>query len=145
MSEVLYHKTYPKPDDTEELAADEEIEEMPAGPRLTFDEMMEKIQKDTYYVLLPNKMRCADLFVKEAIRISEWYELDLKVTKYDFNIVAEFYLNCGVVLYEHQRLMLLADSFEIFNNIEGHDILLRLEYNTHAVIRRSRQIYPFGG
>ena len=59
-------------------------------PELTFQEFYKNVMKDRTLILLPEKMERAKDFVKLAIKISELYELDTKISREDDRISVNY-------------------------------------------------------
>ncbi|WP_343120989.1 hypothetical protein [Intestinimonas butyriciproducens] len=41
-----------------------------------------------------------------------------------------------------KKVLKLADNISFFANVSGYDIIMSLNYYTHAVFVRGRQVYP---
>ena len=82
--EVIYEKTYPREDIDElhaKLSKEVDVQDRDEKKRMTFDEIMEEIYEGVEYELLPERAKSAEIFVELAKRISEIYELDVKITR----------------------------------------------------------------
>ena len=56
--EIIYEKKYPRIDPMEEMKQIEmEMADEPEEPTPSFDEIMQKIQENTTYVLMPERIR----------------------------------------------------------------------------------------
>ena len=144
MGEVLYEKKYPKesPEDLEELqrqldAGDLEEHEMPSA-----EEFFRRLRKDDLYIPLPERKQKAANFIRAARKVSQLYELDITITKHISHISAEFCFTASAGLRDLLDVMRLADDIAFFANIRGYEIVLCLDFYTHAVIHKGRWINP---
>ena len=91
--EVIYEKTYPREDVAELHAAlSEEVDaqDRDETKRMTFDEIIEEIYEGVEYEPLPERAKSAEIFVELAKRISEIYELDVKITRRHSHISVDY-------------------------------------------------------
>lgn len=72
--EVIYEKKYPCTDLMKELVqAEVDGADEPDQPNPSFDEIMQKICANTTYVLMPERTKASEEFVRAAIEVSERY------------------------------------------------------------------------
>ncbi len=146
-SKVIYEKTFPKEDLLElykqvkeetlvEAEAEEETE------HLSFDEMMKRIYKDMVYVKMPGRTEKAIAFMRKAIEISELYEIDIEIEEHLSHICVTYSFNCGAGMKHLTEIIGEADDLAFFTHIEGYDIVMCLDFYTHAEYRRGRQVNP---
>lgn len=141
--EVIYEKRYPHIDPMEEWSqveidgADESEQ-----PNPTFDEIMQKIYGDTTYVLMPERTKASEEFVRAAIEVAELYELDTKITRHVDHICVDYSFDCGGGMRDINRVFGMADQFSFFKDIFGRDITVSLDFFTHAVVRNGRIVAP---
>ena len=143
--EVIYEKTYPR-EDIEELHAvlsekadDQDREEK---QRITFDEIIEEIYEGVEYEPLPERAKSAEIFAELAKRISEIYELDVKITRRHSHISVDYYFNSSGCMGFLKHIIRFADDISFFANIKGYEIVMSLDHYTHAETRHGRRIHP---
>lgn len=141
--EVIYEKRFPKwemPSEEElaaiEFDADEEKE------HLTFEQIMERIYKDVVYVLIPERAAKAESFISKAIEVSDLYEIDIKIEYHFSHISANYYFDCGGCMKHLIDIISEADEIAFFRPKEGYDIIMSLDFYTHAEYRKGRKIEP---
>lgn len=142
-SKIIYEKKYPPL----EIPSLEEIKEQNATAdekteRLTFEQIMEKIYKDMVYVLIPEREAKAKAFIRQAIAVSELYEMDVKIEQHLSHISATFYFDCGMGMKHLLDIAKIADDVSFFTKIRGHDIAMSLDFFTHLEYRNGRQVRP---
>ena len=109
---------------------------------MTFDEIINEIFREIEYVLLPERAKTAEAFVKTAIEISETYELDVKIVKHHSHISVNYYFNSTGCMGFLRKVIMFADDIEFFTNTKGYDIVMSIDHYTHAVIRNGKRIKP---
>lgn len=142
-SKVIYEKTFPPM----EIPTDEEIEEMNLSDdedtkQLSFDELMKKLYKDVVYVVIPGREAKAKTFIRNAIAVSELYELDIKIKHHFSHISATYSFDCGGGMKYLLDLIKTADDITFFKPSEGHDIVITLDFYTHAEYRNGHKMNP---
>ena len=143
--EVIYEKTYPREDVAELHAAlSEEVnaQDRDETERMTFDEIIEEIYEGVEYEPLPERAKSAEIFVELAKRISEIYELDVKIVKHYSHISVDFCFNSSGCMGFLKHIMRFADDIAFFANIKGYDIVMSIDHYTHAETRHGRRIHP---
>ena len=143
--EVIYEKTYPREDIAELHAAlYEEVEDQDREEkqRMTFDEIIEEIYEGVEYEPLPERAKSAEIFVELAKRISEIYELDVKITRRHSHISVDYCFNSSGCMGFLKYIMRFADDISFFANINGYDIVMSIDHYTHAETRHRRRIHP---
>lgn len=137
--EVIYEKKYPRTDLMKELVqAEVDGADEPDQPNPSFDEIMQKICANTTYVLMPERTKASEEFVRAAIEVSERYELDTKITRHLDHISVDYSFDCGGGMRDINRVFGMADQFSFFKDIFGRDITVSLDFFTHAVVRNGR-------
>lgn len=142
--EVIYEKKYPKC----EMPSDEELAEVDITPdeeveHLTFEQIMEKIYKDVTYVLMPERIEKAKEFVRKAIEVSEAYEMDIKIERRTSHISVTYYFDFGGAMKRLTDIIGMADDLAFFGRKDKeYDIVMSLDFYTHAVYRNGRQVQP---
>lgn len=141
---VIYEKKFPKwemPSD-EEFAAIE-IEKDEETEHLTFEQIMERIYKDVVYVLMPGRKEKAKKFLRKAIEVSELYEMDIKIEHHFSHISATYYFNYGGAMKHLTDVIGMADDIAFFGRKDKeYDIVMSLDFYTHAEYRRGRLVNP---
>lgn len=141
---VIYEKKFPRWEmpSEEELAAIE-IEKDEETEHLTFEQIMEKIYKGVIYVLMPERAEQAKGFVHKAIEVSELYKMDIKIEQHLSHISATYYFNYGGNMKELTDVIGMADDIAFFGRKDKeYDIVMSLDFYTHAVYRNGHQFEP---
>lgn len=142
--EIVYEKKYPRIDPMEEMKQIEmEMADEPKEPTPSFEEIMQKIQENTTYVLMPERIKASEDFIRAAIEVSELYELDTKIERHFDHISVDYSFNCCGGLWDINRVIGMADQSSFFKDIFGWDITISLDFFTHAVVRNDRVVAPF--
>ena len=141
MSEgIIYEKTFPREaipeNNAEDTKANNDTE------RISFEEIMERIYKNVVYVLMPGREEKAKHFIRKAIEVSELYELDIKIVKHFSHISADYYFNSGGQMKYLLEVIREADDISFFANIKGYEIVMCLDFYTHATYRNGRMMRP---
>lgn len=141
--EIIYEKKYPRIDPMEEMKQIElEMADEPKEATPSFDEIMAKIQADTTYVLMPERIKASEKFIQTAIEVSELYELDTKIERHIDRIIVNYSFDSCGGMREINRVFGMADEFAFFKDIYGWDITVSLGFFTHAVVRNGRVVAP---
>lgn len=142
-AEVLYEKRYPRTDlvvDYDQVETDKAV--APNESNHSFEEMLKRFYADTTYVLIPDRVKASEDFVRVAIEVSELYELDTKITRHLDHISVDYSFDCGGGMRDINHVFGMADQFSFFKNINGRDITVSLDFFTHAVVRNGRVVAP---
>ncbi len=141
-SKTIYEKKFPK----EEISLSDKLDKsIPANTeteRLSFDEIIQCIYKDTVYVLIPGREEKARDFIRKAVEVSELYEIDIKIEEYTSHVCVTYYFNCGGGMKHLTDIIGEADDIAFFTHIKGYDIVMSLDFYTHAEYRRGRLVNP---
>ena len=141
--EIIYEKKYPRINPIEEMKQIElEMADEPEEATPPFNEIMAKIQADTTYVLMPERIKASEKFIQTAIEVSELYELDTKIERHLDHISVNYSFNCCGGMRDINRVFGMADQFSFFKDIYGWDITVSLDFYTHAVVRNGRVVAP---
>lgn len=141
---VIYKKTYPKTDHEEQEALSEgncRLDEMELSAP-SFEEFMKWMYKDTVYWLIPERVKTANEFMNRAIKLSEIYHIDTEIVRHDAHITVNYFFDSCACMGFLKELILYADDIAFFTNIEGHEILLSMDYYTHAIFRNGHKVQP---
>ena len=138
MSHIIYEKEYPK-------ETPEEQTYEPEGrrtPDISFEEYMRRGYENRFSIPIPDRENGAKAFIAAAKDVSELYRLDVKITEHIDHISADFYFNAGGSMRYMKEVLKLADDVSFFANVCGYEIIMSLDYYTHAVFVRGRQVHP---
>ena len=111
-------------------------------PEMTFDEFYKKMMKDRTLILLPERMKGSEEFIKLAIETSEMYELDTKITRKDSHIAVNYSFDCAG---DMDFLIPLSEWLTVsrsFTGIYGFEITISLDYYTHAEFSKGKTYPP---
>lgn len=146
---IIYEKHYPHPTFEEEMKKLEkyqkELESSPdykPQPKKSFDEFYKEIIENRTLILLPERMKGAVEFIKLAIKTSELYELDTKITREDSFISVRYSFDCGGDMDFLIPVFRQADNISFFTGIYGFELTICLDYYTHAVYSKGRLCQP---
>ena len=145
-SETIYEKKFPKLEmpsfeELDEVKVSTDVDENKEG--LSFEQIMAEIYKDVIYVLMPERAKAADEFVRKAIEVSELYEMDIKVEKRTSHISVTYYFNFGASMKYLTDIIGMADDMAFFGRKDkAYDIVMSLDFYTHATFRNGRQVNP---
>lgn len=145
-SKTIYKKQFSKC----EMPTVEELDEIKVETdadnkevHLSFEQIMEQIYKDVIYVLMPERAEAANEFVRKAIEISELYEMDIKIEKRTSHISVTYYFDFGGGMKYLTDIIGMADDIAFFGRKdETYDIVMSLDFYTHAVYRNGRRVEP---
>ncbi|MCD8357155.1 MAG: hypothetical protein LUE11_11395 [Clostridia bacterium] len=134
MSVIIYEKKYPKVDITklgEANAADmnDEMEE------LTYEQIVQKIYKAVLYVPIPEREQTAKDFIKTAVRISNEYEIDIRISQQFSHISVDLYFDAAGGMGFLKELIAYSDDIAFFSHADGHEIVLSLDCYTSLVYK----------
>lgn len=143
---LIYEKHYPKDDpcvSMEEDALEADCNSaVTEDASLTFEQIMKEIYKDVVYVLMPERQKKALTFLTKAVEIAETYELDTKIEEHIDHISVNYYFDCSGCMGFLKSIIVYADDISFFNNIDGFDIVISIDFYTHAVYRNNRRVKP---
>lgn len=141
--EIIYEKKYPRIDPMEEMKQIElEMADESEEPAPSFEEVMQKIQANTTYVLMPERLIASEEFIRSAIEVSELYELDTRIVRHLDHVSVDYSFDCCGDLRDINQVFGMADRFSFFKDIFGRDITISLDFFTHAVVRNGRVVAP---
>lgn len=81
-------------------------------------------------------------FVKAAIDISEAYEIDTEIRQGAGVITVEFSFDSGGAMGFLKSAIQFADDISFVANVKDHEIVMILDFFTHAVYRHGKQMRP---
>ena len=143
MGNIIYEKRYPR-EDAEGIEAlsktlDKETEGTQQIP--TFEEFLRRVYENQVCILIPERQRL-EKFIRTACEVSKLYRLDIKITQYSDHISADYYFNAAGDLRYLREIVKYADEISFFANSMGYDIVMCLDFYTHAVFRNGYLMHP---
>lgn len=144
MGNIIYERRYPR-EDAEGIEAlsktlDKETEETQQIP--TFEEFLRRVYENQVCILIPERQRLAEKFIRTACEVSKLYRLDIKITQYSDHISVDYYFNAVGGLRYLREIVKYADEISFFANSMGYDIVMCLDFYTHAVFRNGHLMHP---
>lgn len=144
MGNIIYEKRYPR-ENAEGIEAlsktlDKETEETQQIP--TFEEFLRRVYENQVCILSPERQRLAEKFIRTACEVSKLYRLDIKITQYSDHISVDYYFNAVGGLRYLREIVKYADEISFFANSMGYDIVMCLDFYTHAVFRNGHLMHP---
>lgn len=144
MGNIIYEKRYPR-ENAEGIEAlsktlDKETEETQQIP--TFEEFLRQVYENQVCILIPERQRLAEKFIRTACEVSKLYRLDIKITQYSDHISVDYYFNAAGGLRYLREIVKYADEISFFANSMGYDIVMCLDFYTHAVFRNGHLMHP---
>ena len=144
MGNIIYEKRYPREDaegiETLSKTLDKETEETQQIP--TFEEFLRRVYENQVCILIPERQRLAEKFIRTACEVSKLYRLDIKITQYSDHISVDYYFNAVGGLRYLREIVKYADEISFFANSMGYDIVMCLDFYTHAVFRNGHLMHP---
>ena len=144
MGNIIYEKRYPR-ENAEGIEAlsktlDKETEETQQIP--TFEEFFRRVFVNLVCILIPERQRLGVKFIRTACEVSKLYRLDIKITQYSDHISVDYYFNAAGGLRYLREIVKYADEISFFANSMGYDIVMCLDFYTHAVFRNGHLMHP---
>lgn len=144
MGNIIYEKRYPRENaegiDALSKTLDKETEETQQIP--TFEEFLRRVYENQVCILIPECQRLAEKFIRTACEVSKLYRLDIKITQYSDHISVDYYFNAVGGLRYLREIVKYADEISFFANSMGYDIVMCLDFYTHAVFRNGHLMHP---
>lgn len=103
-------------------------------------ERCKRIFESTVRVMMPERLENRDHFVKMAMEVAEFYEIDTTVTEYEDRLCASFYVDGYGTFSGLKKIILFSD--DIGFQSDGETVLLNVLYYTHATYRAGKKISP---
>ena len=142
MSIVLYRKTYSREKAEESTIVTETNRHKSEMDGLSAKAFFDKLEESITLTPLPEREEGAQRFIQAAIEISACYELDIEVRLLDSCISIDLVFDIGPGIKGLNRVFGMADEFGFVTGINGHNVIVTMEYYTHAVFLNRRQIDP---
>lgn len=141
LGRVIFKKEYPRPvlEETEGGVGEKEI---PALLNCSDGmDYLNRILEKTVYVLIPERREGRAVFIKESKNAADLYKLDIVITEYDSHITTALSVDYFVDVSELKEVILLADRVRFA--VREEQVVLMLDYYTHATFRSGRRMPPF--
>lgn len=140
---ILYQKRYQREDAELDAAIQAEIDKQHDDVKwMTPDDIIKSLTNGLESEEIPGRRQSVKDFIRTAIQISEIYELDIKITRYDTHVTVDYNFDFGGALGWMIDIIKMADDVSLFHPTEGHEIIMSIDYYTHAVYRRGKKILP---
>jgi len=139
-SEIIYQKKFPKSEIPDNETADVDIPD--DVPQLSFEKLMERITKETAYVVIPEREERAKVFINKAIEASETYEFDLTIEKRIPRISACFCIDPLGPMTQMLAVIKEADDIDFLPAKDEGKLTLCLDFYTHAEYVRGKRTRP---
>ena len=144
MEHIIYEKRYPRegPEGIDDFSKTtgretEETQQLPA-----FEDFLRELYENQVCILIPERQRLAEEFIRIAREVSERYRLDIKITQHSDHISADYYFNAAGGLRDLREIVKYADEISFFANIMGYEIVMCLDFYTHAVFYNGHLMHP---
>lgn len=139
-TEIIYQKKFPPHESPDVETHDDELPENIQFP--SFDKLMERITKETAYVVIPEREERAKVFINKAIEASETYEFDLTIEKRIPRISAWFCIDPLGPMTQMLAVIKEADDIDFLPAKEEGKLILCLDFYTHAEYVRGKRTRP---
>lgn len=144
-NEVIYEMKYPREDLFQfqgEQPYAEPVKQEPQAARRTFEEIYKELVESTALILMPDRIKKSEQFIKEAIEVSKLYHLDTTITRHDSHITVTYSFDCGGSYRYLKPVLVMGDEYSFFPGVGGRGITLCIDFFTHAVLRNGRVVHP---
>ena len=105
-------------------------------------EIFKLLHKGAVFAPLLEREQLAKDFVKQAILISETYQIDAEIREGGGSITVMSSFDCGGAVGFLKSVIQYADDISFFSNTYGYEIVLALDFFTHALYRHGRKMRP---
>ncbi len=134
---LVYEKKYPPSDRiSRSCHVEEKASEHPSG------DLYFGIRANTQYTIIPERDARSEEFIREAIRISELYRMDLRIVRHYEKISVRLALDFGNEMWHTNRLFAMADKISFFNDEGKRDLAADIEFYTHVVVKKGISVAP---
>ena len=100
------------------------------------------LNKGAVFVPLPEREQLAKDFIRQAMLISEIYQIDAEIREGGGSITVMYSFDCGSAMGFPKSVIQYADDISFFSNTNGYEIVLALDFYTHALYRHGRKMRP---
>lgn len=146
---VIYKKEYKRmtAEEIEQAFIDDshdfsENEKATTEKESSSQEIFKLLNKGAVFVPLPEREQLAKDFIKQEILISETYQIDTEIRESGGSISVMYSFDCGGAMGFLKSVIQYADDISFFSNANGYEIVLALDFYTHAVYRHGRKMRP---
>lgn len=146
---VIYKKEYKRmtAEEIEQAFIDDshdfsENEKATTEKESSSQEIFKLLNKGAVFFPLPEREQLAKDFIKQAILISETYQIDTEIRESGGSISVMYSFDCGGAMGFLKSVIQYADDISFFSNANGYEIVLALDFYTHAVYRHGRKMRP---
>ena len=108
----------------------------------SFDAFYKKLVEDTVCVIIPPRAALEEVFIQEAIDVSELYKIDIRIEKRTSHIVAMLSFDYGGNMLALNPILSMADDYSFSRGTNGRDLTISLDFYTHAVYRNGHLVAP---
>lgn len=105
-------------------------------------EIFKLLNKGAVFVPLPEREQLAKDFIKQAILTSETYQIDTEIREGGGSITVMYSFDFGGAMGFLKSVIQYADDISFFSNTDGYEIVLALDFYTHALYRHGRKMRP---
>ena len=95
----VYSKRYPPAPETMEIIHTQQSAEERVTTKKSFDEFLRRIETESTYVLIPERIDRGKHFVALAIELSQKYEIDIDIWQKSYFIEVNLHLFCSSYPY----------------------------------------------
>ena len=142
MSNPLFKKVYQSKRATTSAIEPESDQNESVLGGISAKEFFDNLEASITLVPLPEREEGAKRFIEAAMEISDLYELDIEIRQLDRCISVDLTFDIGAGLKGLNKIFAMADEFGFDTQNEGMSVIVTLEYCTHAVYLKGRQIAP---
>lgn len=146
---VISEKHYPHPTFEEEMREIEkyqkELKKDPdykPEPIKPFEEFYKDIVENRTLIIMPERIKQAEDFIRLAIITSEEYELDTIIRKNDSHISVDYSFDSAGEMMFLLPILREADNISFFTGIRGYEITMSIDFYTHAEYLHGRLLHP---
>lgn len=146
---VIYKKEYKRmtAEEIEQAFIDDshdfsENEKATTEKESSSQEIFKLLNKGAVFFPLPEREQLAKDFIKQAFLISETYQIDTEIRESGGSISVMYSFDCGGAMGFLKSVIQYADDISFFSNANGYEIVLALDFYTHAVYRHGRKMRP---
>ena len=87
------------------------------------------LNKGAVFVPLPEREQLAKDFIRQAILISEIYQIDAEIREGGGSITVMYSFDCGSAMGFPKSVIQYADDISFFSNTNGYEIVLALDFD----------------
>ena len=144
MGKVIYEKKFPKQvwqGDKDQKCVEPEHCAFTYKPYKSTSILKWKA-RNTVYILIPGRQKAVRQFISTAIRLSEENQIDIKIVRNFECVTVSLMFEARPGMGYLKEVIRYADNINFFANVNGYEIIISLDWYTHAVYRHGIQLYP---